>query len=188
MMKLSVKKTAYIGLLSALATVLMFFPHFPVLGAFPFLKIDFADVPALMAALTIHPLAGVAVEAIKNIIHLSVSDTAFVGELSNFIVGSVFTLAAGYLSRALGKNILMKKKLCFTLPIAVIGLTIAAACSNYWVVGPLYFGSASDKIMEFVLYGVIPFNLIKGALQSVAFYFLYRGTAPFIQKRMYEYR
>ena len=69
-MKLSTKQIAFVGLLSALASVLMFFPHIPILGAFPFLKADFSDVPALMAALTIHPLIGVLVELIKNAIHL----------------------------------------------------------------------------------------------------------------------
>lgn len=187
-MKLSTKQIVYVALLSALATILMFFPHFPVLMGFPFLKIDFSDVPAMMAAVTLHPLAGIVVELIKNLVHLSVSDTAFVGELSNFIVGSVFVASTGILSHYAFKKTLMKKKLLFILPIAVVLLDAAAVVSNYCVIGPMYFGNASDKVMNFVIYGAIPFNFIKGGLEAVAFYLLYRGVAPYIQKHFYLYR
>ncbi len=187
-MKPHTKVVVYIGLLSAIATVLMFFPHFPILGAFPFLKIDFADVPAIFASVTINPLAGVLVELIKNLVHMLSSDTAFVGELSNFIVGSVFALSCGVLARCTFKNTLMKKKLIPVLVIAVVIQVVCAIISNYFVVAPLYFGDNSEKIMEFVIYGTIPFNLIKSSLQAIIFYLLYRGVYPYIQKNMYIFK
>lgn len=187
-MKLSVKQTAYVGILSALSAVLMFFPHIPILAAFPFLKADFSDVPALMAALTVSPSVGVLVELIKNLIHLPFSDTAFVGELSNFIVGSMFVLSAGVLSKKCFPNMLMKKKLLIVLPISVLLFDIAAAVSNTFLIGPMYFGGLNGQVKDFVLYGALPFNLIKGALESVAFYILYRSLAPTILKNRYEYR
>ena len=70
-MKLNTKIIVYIGLLAAIATVLMFFPHFPVLSAVPFLKVDFADVPALLASVTISPIFGIVIEFIKNLFHLN---------------------------------------------------------------------------------------------------------------------
>ena len=50
-----------------------------------FLKYDFSDLPALIAAFGVGPLAGVAVELIKNLIHLPMTATGGVGELANFI-------------------------------------------------------------------------------------------------------
>ncbi len=187
-MKPNTKIVVYVGLLSAIATVLMFFPHFPILGAFPFLKIDFADVPAIFASVTINPLAGILVEFIKNLIHMLSSDTAFVGELSNFIVGSAFSVSCGVLARYTFKNTLMKKKLIPVLSLSVLIQVVCAVISNYFVVAPLYFGDNSEKIVEFVIYGTIPFNIIKSALQAVIFYLLYRGIYPYIQKNMYIFK
>lgn len=187
-MKLSVRQTAFIGLLSALSAVLMFFPHIPILAAFPFLKADFSDVPALMAALTIHPTAGVLVELIKNAIHLPFSDTSFIGELSNFLVGSAFVLSAGLLSQKCFPKMLMKRKLLITLPVSVLLLDIAAVLSNTFLIGPMYFGGLNEQVKVFVLYGAVPFNLIKGILEAAVFYILYRAVAPTILKNQFEYR
>jgi riboflavin transporter FmnP len=187
-MKLNTKIIVYIGLLAAIATVLMFFPHFPVLSAVPFLKVDFADVPALLASVTISPIFGIVIEFIKNLFHLTVSDTAFVGELSNFIVGTIYCLAVGLLSKYTFRNKLMKHKLLFVLPISIIIQTACAAVSNYFIIGPMYFGSDNAQILDFVLAGAIPFNLIKGGVQAVVFYLLYRGISPYIKKNMYLYK
>lgn len=187
-MKISTKMIVYVGVLSAISAVLMFFPHFPVLPMFPFLKIDFADVPALFASVTVSPLVGVVVELIKNLVHLPSSDTGFVGELSNFIVGSVFSVSAGILSKYTFKNTVMKKKLLIILPVTVLLQTAIAAASNYFIIAPMYFGADAGKISEFVVLGATPFNLIKGFLQAIVFYLLYRGVYPYIKKNMYLFK
>ena len=187
-MKLSVKQTAFVGVLSALSAVLMFFPHIPILASFPFLKADFADVPALLASCILNPFIGILIELIKNLIHLPFSDTSFIGELSNFLVGSVFVFSAGILSRTCFPKMRMKKKLLITLPLAVILLDIAAVLSNTFLIGPMYFGGLNEQVKTFVLYGALPFNLIKGALEAAVFYVLYRAVAPIVQKNLYEYR
>lgn len=187
-MKLNTKIIVYIGLLSAISVVLCHFPHFPVLPAFPFLKIDFADVPSLFAAVTLNPVSAVIVELIKNAVQLPTSSTGFVGEISNFIVGSSFAVSLWVIKRFTGKNLLMKNKLLYALPVAIVIQTIVAMVSNYYVIAPMYFGANYDKIVEFVIYGALPFNLIKGALQSVAFYVLYRGISPYINKNLYLFK
>ncbi len=193
-MKLNTKMIVYLGLLSAIASVLMFFPHFPI---FPepanFLDVDFSDVPALFASVTINPVAGFIVVLIKNLFHLLQTKTFAVGELSNLILGSVFSLSVGFLSRYAFKNTLMKKKLLFVLPISVIIVTVTAALSNFFIVLPFYakFMPALSEVFgkfEFIIAWIAPFNIIKGTLQSIVFYLLYRGIAPYITKNMFHYR
>ena len=55
-----------------------------------FLKFDFGEIPAVLAVMTLGPVAGIAVELIKNILHwlLSGSPTGVpVGEIANFTTG-----------------------------------------------------------------------------------------------------
>ena len=56
---------------SSIAYLLMML-DFPFPGLPPFLKIDFSDVPALIAAIIFGPVAGIIVEAIKNILHYGI--------------------------------------------------------------------------------------------------------------------
>ena len=60
-----------------------------------FIKLDFSDLPELIGAFAYGPLAGVLIALLKNLIHMAVSQSGFVGELSNFLLGASFSLVAG---------------------------------------------------------------------------------------------
>ena len=62
-------------------------------------ELDFSDLPELIGAFAYGSLAGVAIALLKNVIHLLVSQSGFVGELSNFLLGGVFALTAGLIYR-----------------------------------------------------------------------------------------
>ena len=82
------------GLLIAVAVVLQYIEvPLPILPSF--IKLDFSDLPEIIGAFAYGPLAGVAIALIKNIIHLAVSQSGFVGELSKFVLGASFALTAG---------------------------------------------------------------------------------------------
>ena len=93
--KISVKSIATVGVLGAVATILMYL-EFPLTFLIPsFVKFDFSDLPALLASFALGPIAGIAVCFIKCVIHIAVSSSAGVGELANFILGCCFVLPAG---------------------------------------------------------------------------------------------
>ncbi len=184
------RKMVYLAVLSAVSAVLMIFPHFPI---FPppadFLDVDFSDVPALLAAVTVNPFAGIIVVVIKNLFHLLQTKTFAVGELSNFILGTTFSLSVGLLSHYTFKKTDMKKKLLFVLPIAVVVVTVTAVFSNFFIVLPFYakFMPALAETFgkfQFIVAWIAPFNVIKATLQVIVFYLLYRGLSPYIEKNI----
>lgn len=152
--KITTKELVTIGLLAALAYVLMLL-HLPFkyLG---FLEIEFSDIPAIFAALQFGPLAGVFVEMVKNLIKaLSASTTSGVGELANFIISSAYVIPVGILykirkgwnGKAESGSVNSKKessdakKNAFIILIFVIGticMTATGAILNYYVTVPLY--------------------------------------------------
>ena len=85
---------AVTGMLSALAFGLQFI-EFPIPIMPSFIKLDLSDLPALIGAFALGPVSGVIIELIKNLIHLSLSSSGGVGEMSNFLLGAVFVLTAG---------------------------------------------------------------------------------------------
>ena len=80
----SLRKVTVTAIMSALSAVLMFIEFsIPIIPSF--IKLDISDLPALITSYAFGPVCGVAVCLVKNLIHLFATQTAGVGELSNFI-------------------------------------------------------------------------------------------------------
>lgn len=194
---LSTHTITRVGVLSAIAFVLMFF-QIPMPFAPPFMQVDISDVPALIGAFAMGPVPGMLIVLMKNILHLIVegSKTQFVGELSNFIVGSAFVVPA---------SIIYLRNKCFRTAIigTIVGVLVmsgVATLSNYFVVFPLYakaFGidiaalvnqaSAVNGLVTsyetLMIAAVLPFNLVKGTLVGIMTMILYRHVSPILHKR-----
>ena len=91
--KWSVQKLIYTGMLAALAGALMSL-EFSVPLMPPFYKIDFSDVPSIVAVFLLGPVSGACVEIIKILIKMiSVgTNSMYVGELSNLIGVALFVI------------------------------------------------------------------------------------------------
>lgn len=193
--QLTTRNLVKISVLGAIGMVLMFF-ELSVGFAPPFLKLDISDMPGLIGSFAMGPMAGVLVQFLKNILSLLIEGTSTggVGELSNFIVGSVFVYAAGF--------IYYRKKdfkhAVLGLGLGIILMTIFASLSNYFVVFPLYSRVMIplDKIIEMaasvnklvvdykslILYAVVPFNILKGLVVSAVTLLIYKRVSPILHK------
>lgn len=192
-------KLIKISLLSVMAFLLMYIelpiPIFP-----EFLKIDISDLPALLGAFALGPIAGVVIELFKNILHgMLAGKTAFVGELANFLVGSSLVLVAGYIYKARKS----KGGAIVALLSGVVCMSIFAGLLNYFVILPLYetvlgfpvtavvgMGSKlNNKIVDlnsFIIWSIIPFNFIKGIVVSSVTLALYKSVSPILHKENVE--
>ena len=191
---LSVKNMVKISILAVISMVLMFF-DVSTWFAPPFLKLDIADLPALLGAFATGPMAGVLVQLLKNLLNLLLegSLTGGVGELSNFLVGSIFVYTAGliyYKKKTFGRAVL-------GLGVGILAMTIFASLSNYFVVFPLYSklmplekivemtAAINSRVVDFktlILYAVVPFNLLKGTVVSAITILVYKKLSPILKK------
>lgn len=179
-MKTNTKTLVLTAVLSALAAVLSFFPKLPgIIPIAPWLDIDFADVPALFAAVAVSPYSGVATVLIKNLLHLLMgSTTGGVGELSNFLCGTALVLSCGLTTKYMLKNTLYKKKLPLTLAISVAAQLVVSLFSNYFLMIPLYGSNLPTDVKTYIISAVIPFNIIKDVLVCVVFYAVFVLVFP----------
>ncbi len=89
-----------LGLLTAISILLYYF-EVPFFSSY--LKLDFSDLPAAVAAILFGPLAGIAVELIKNLLFFLTRDigaTMGYGSLINFIVGTALVVPLSVVVRA----------------------------------------------------------------------------------------
>ena len=173
--KLNVKKIALIGMLGALGGILMMFktplPFMP-----PFMDFDLAALPEIIGGFALGPLAAVMIVAVKLLVKLAIlgTSTAFVGELSNFIVSCAYVLPAIWIY----DHHKEKKSALQGMIIGTIVCTLAAVISNVYMIIPFYAnmmaGWSVDTIVDMchavcplvndiwtlALFGVVPFNLI----------------------------
>ena len=97
----NVKMLVQIAMLSAVAAVLMLV-EFPLPFLAPsFYQLDFSEVPVLIGAFAMGPLAGAAIELVKILMNfvLNGTVTAGIGELANFLMGCALVVPAGMIYR-----------------------------------------------------------------------------------------
>ena len=89
------RNISYVAMFSALGGVLMLL-EIPLFFAPGFYKMDLSELPVLMSAFYLGPVAGVITELLKVLLKLLLkgTSTAFVGDFANFVVGCSFVLPA----------------------------------------------------------------------------------------------
>lgn len=174
--------------LALLGTIsfLLFFLKFPLPLLPPFLKIDFGDIPAIIAGLIFSPLASVVVIGIKNFLYLVLGTGEPIGVSSNFIASSLFVLpiAIFYHRQKSVKSILTG------IAIGTVTMALAMSVLNYLVFLPLYalFMNIEDYAVEsvrrgIVLVGILPFNIVKGIIVGTLFIPLFMKMSSWIENK-----
>lgn len=161
-----VRRLVSISMLSSIAFILMML-SFPILGAFPYLKIDFSDIPALLAVILYGPGAGIAVEAIKNVLNYFIAGSASgvpIDQTANFIAGTLFILPAAVLlkksSSAKGfVTALFAGTVVMAVSMSILNYLLFLPAYTWFLNAPLLSGEA---LKTTVLAGILPFNFIKG--------------------------
>ncbi len=168
----------FIAVLSAISLVFMIFLHFPVLPGFPYLKLDFADMPVAVAGLMFGPI-GVAITAVMKVgLYLLVkgTDSAFIGELSNLICALAFGLSVSLIYHS-------KESIGSLIMAFIFGVVIEAAVavfSNWFIILPMYINAgflpAAEKTAETLFAGIMAFNLIKFSIAAAIGFTLYKAV------------
>lgn len=186
------RRVSIIGICAALATILHIL-DFPLLFIAPeFYKLDFSELPVLLAGFFLGPSATVACEGVKILLKLLLkgTSTAFVGDLANFVVGCSFVLPATIWYH-LRKS---KTSALIGLVLGTLSMSILGSAFNAVYLLPKFaqlFGmplevivslgtkihSGVTNVSTFVLLCVAPLNIVKGTLVSIMTLLLYKRVA-----------
>ena len=186
------------AMLSAVAFILMFI-EFPIPMLIPaFIKMDFSDLPALLGAFALGPVYGVIISFMKNLLHIVIkgTSTACVGELSNFILGAIFSAVAGYIY----KHHKSPKTAIIGAVAGAVAMGVLSVPSNYFVVYPAYVQfyhmpleailgmyqailPSADSLIKCLILFNLPFTLVKGLLDAVLCMLIYKPLSPILHGR-----
>lgn len=179
------------AMLSAIAFVLMMLEFsVPVMPSF--IKLDFSELPALIGSFSMGPLSGVAICLIKNLLHLPMSSTGGVGELSNFILGALFVVPAGLMY----KKKKGRKSALIGSFMGAVTMALVSVVSNYFIVYPVYTAimpieaiisayqaifPKADTLLKCLVYFNMPFTFVKGLFNVLITFLVYKHISPIIK-------
>lgn len=183
------------AMLGAVAAVLMYL-EFPIPIMPAFVKLDVSDLPALIASFAYGPVSGILVCLIKNLIKLPSTSTAAVGELFNFVMGALFVGVAGLIYK---RNKTRKGAIVGALLGALV-MAVVSVPYNYFIVYPAYvvmyhlpldaiigmyqaINPNVNGLLACLLVFNLPFTFVKGALDAVLCFLVYKPLSPILHGR-----
>ena len=192
--RVNVRYLTVSAMLTAIAYILMFF-DFSVPFIMPeFIKMDLSELPALIGSFAMGPLCGVLICLLKNVLHLAITTTGGVGELSNFLLGAAFVIPAGLIYKH-------KKSRKSALVGSLLGdlfMGVFSIVSNYLLVYPFYYNFMPKEtilnayqailpqmktILQCLICFNLPFTMVKGLLSVVITFLIYKHISPILKGR-----
>lgn len=187
----SVRYVTVTAMLAAVSFILQYIEiAIPIMPSF--IKFDFSDLPALLGSFAMGPVCGILICLVKNVLHLAFSNSMFVGELSNFILGAVFVAVAG---------VIYKKKKTKTGAFVggIIGALVMGAfslVSNYYLVYPVYYQVMPQEVILNMYQAILPsmktifqslvcfnlpFTIVKGLIAAAICMLIYKPLSPILK-------
>lgn len=190
-MSRSVRYVTVTAMLAAVSFILQYIEiSIPIMPAF--IKFDFSDLPALLGSFAMGPVCGVLICLVKNVLHLAFSNSMFVGELSNFILGAVFVAVVGGIYKK-------KRTKTGALVGGIIGALVMGAfslVSNYFLVYPVYYKVMPQEVILNMYQAILPsmktifqslvcfnlpFTIVKGLIAVVICMLIYKPLSPILK-------
>ncbi len=155
------------ALFSALAFLAVFFFRVPVVL---FLKYEFKDAIIALEALILGPWYAVVTSLVVSLIEMvSISGTGPIGALMNVLSTVTYILPIALLYKR-------NKSLKTAVTGLVLGTLIMTACMLLWnyLITPWYMETPRDVVAGMLLPYFLPFNLLKGVLNTAVTLLLYK--------------
>lgn len=191
--RFSARTMVTVAMMAAVSFVLMLLnisvPFMP-----PFIKLDVAELPALLTAYALGPVAGMCVSLFKNLLHLFNTSTGGVGELSNFLLAATFVGTAGLVYR----KVRSRKGALIGAVTGAVAMAVISVFTNYYIVYPVYTAfmpmegileaynlilPVVDDLWDALLIFNMPFTFFKGMLVTGICFIIYKKVAPILRGR-----
>lgn len=185
-----VHRMVQIALFAGVAYVLMFV-SLPIIPIVPYMKLDLSDLVILIGMSILGPGAAMTMALVKALLYFvstGVDPVNFIGVFTAFVADAAFILPISWVLRrrtwTVGRQVT-------AVIVGTVSLTVILAVANWAVLTPLYLKvlhmSLGLPVKQLVLFGVIPFNLIKGIVLGSLFILVNQRLATW-RKRHTEFK
>ncbi len=195
-----VRRLTLAALMGAVAFVLQYFSlSIPFLS--PFANLDLSALPELIGGFILGPVGAVMIIAVKLVLILIFKGTSsmYTGEIQNFLLSCAYVLPAVlYYRKHRTKNGAL-----IGILISSVASVVVAVFTNLYLIFPAYmvlYGMNWDSIVAacsavnpwikdlptFVVFSVLPFNIVSRAITSVLTILLYKRISVPVKKMILD--
>ncbi|MCH3956286.1 MAG: ECF transporter S component [Olsenella sp.] len=163
-----IRRIAVTALLCAMAAICTLLLEFPILPGVTWLKYDPSGIVALIAGFAFGPATGAVVSVIPYLVHVTTASGVY---------GMIMAVLATF-SLVMPASLIYRRNR--TMRGAVLGLVtggvvcLAACIVGNLIVTPFYTGMPLDAVIALIVPALLPFNLIKIAINCAVFAFIMR--------------
>lgn len=178
-MRTDVKKLVNMAVLSALSLVLMLLIRFPIIPIAPYLIYEPADVPIIIGAFMLGPVAGLIMTIVVSVIQATLHpEGGWVGLVMHIIATGTLTVVAGGI---------YSKFRSFTgaiiaLVAGSLSMTLIMIPSNLFFTVKFY-GVPYEEVVKMLVPALIPFNLIKSFTNSIIVAMIYLPLKNILERK-----
>ena len=171
----STKRIATTALFCAVAAIATLFLEFPILPGVTFLKYDPSAIVALVAGFAFGPSTGALVSILPYLVHLATQSGVY----------GAFMAIVATISLVLPASIVYQRNTSFRG--AIIGMAIGAVVCLATVtianiiVTPLYMGAPRETVIGMIVPVLLPFNVLKIAINCVITALVYKPLSKALQ-------
>ncbi len=176
-MKVNLRKIVTLAMMAAVAFVVVWIGRLPI-APVPFLKYDPKDIIIVIDGFLFGPLSAALISLVVSLVEMvTISDTGVIGLIMNVLGTCSFACVASavYKYRPNLKNA-VTGLLC-----GLATMTVVMLLWNYFIT-PLYMGVSRQDIAGMLLPIFLPFNLIKGGLNTAGALLLYKPVVGALRK------
>ncbi|MBQ6623172.1 MAG: ECF transporter S component [Mogibacterium sp.] len=174
--KYSSAAIAKLAMMTAISVVLLFI-RIPFPPA-PFLEYDPADIPIYITSFAYGPIAGLIVTFVVCFIQaFMMGGNGIIGFLMHFIATGLVAVTIG----TIYKRNKTKKNAATALIIGVLIATVVMCIMNL-LLTPLFMGGDIRDVIKMIVPIIIPFNLLKAGLNSLATFLVYKKLSGFLHR------
>lgn len=170
-------KMVKMAMMAAISCVLVLLIRIPFPPA-PFLAYDPADVPIFISTFAFGPGAGLLITIVVSFIQAFVlGGDGVYGFMMHVFATGAFVLVAGMLY----KHKKDKKDAIIALLLGVVTMVIVMVALNY-LITPYFMNVPREVVLGMLLPIIAPFNLLKGGVNAVLTFLLYKRISGFLHK------
>lgn len=175
--KFDTAKIARTGIMAAISCILVLLIKIPFPPA-PFLVYDPADIPIYVTTFAYGPVTGLVLTFIVSFIQAFVlGGDAVYGFVMHMLATGGFAIIAGNLYT----HKKTKKEAVIALVAGVLAMTVIMCVANYFIT-PHFMGAPKEAVLAMLLPVIAPFNLLKGGINAVITFLVYKRVSKFLHK------
>lgn len=172
----STRQLVVMALMCAIG-VLLSFIELPLMPGVTWLKYDASMMPAMVCGFAFGPGAGLAVGVVGAIIH-GILMADFTGAAMNTLVVFGFVLPAAFV---------YKRSRSYKFAVAGLALSclgaVAASVAGNLLLTPAWLGVPLQAVVDMLVPVLVPFNFLKGLLNSALTLIVYKSISNLITPR-----